>query len=173
MGYGDQFYLIPYESAAEAAQAVTRGEVDIAVSHQSQILETWQQGGVDVFAAFDGEPIAQGPFKGVEGVGQYGYPYFRNRCFIFAKAGADEQKIADLKALYAQILTDEEMVDWLNNTMLLEADMMTEEEVIAHIDNVKNTLTSTTIWLRVIAGLRSGMQGRSCIARFTSVTTAE
>ena len=50
----------------------------------------------------------------------------------------DEQKIADLKALYAQILTDEEMVDWLNNTMLLEADMMTEEEVIAHIDNVKN-----------------------------------
>ena len=132
MGYGDQFYLIPYESAAEAAQAVARGEVDIAVSHQSQILETWQQGGVDVFAAFDGEPIAQGPFKGVEGVGQYGYPYFRNRCFIFAKAGADEQKIADLKALYAQILTDEEMVDWLNNTML------TEEEVIAHIDNVKN-----------------------------------
>ena len=138
MGYGDQFYLIPYESAAEAAQAVARGEVDIAVSHQSQILETWQQGGVDVFAAFDGEPIAQGPFKGVEGVGQYGYPYFRNRCFIFAKAGADEQKIADLKALYAQILTDEEMVDWLNDTMLLEADMMTEEEVIAHIDNVKN-----------------------------------
>ena len=68
MGYGDQFYLIPYESAAEAAQAVARGEVDIAVSHQSQILETWQQGGVDVFAAFDGEPIAQGPFKGVEGV---------------------------------------------------------------------------------------------------------
>ena len=117
---------------------MARGEVDIAVSHQSQILETWQQGGVDVFAAFDGEPIAQGPFKGVEGVGQYGYPYFRNRCFIFAKAGADEQKIADLKALYAQILTDEEMVDWLNNTMLLEADMMTEEEVIAHIDNVKN-----------------------------------
>ena len=77
-------------------------------------------------------------FKGVEGVGQYGYPYFRNRCFVFAKAGADEQKIADLKALYAQILTDEEMVDWLNNTMLLEADVMTEEEVIAHIDNVKN-----------------------------------
>jgi len=30
------------------------------------------------------------------------------------------------------------MVDWLNNTMLLEADVMTEEEVIAHIDNVKN-----------------------------------
>ena len=138
MGYGDQFCLIPYESAAEAAQAVARGEVDVAVSHQSQILETWQQGGVDVFAAFDGQPIAQGPFAGVEGVGQYGYPYFRNRCFIFAKAGADEQKVADIKALYAQILADEEMVDWLNNTMLLEADPMTEEETIAHLENVRS-----------------------------------
>ena len=141
MGYGEQFYLIPYESAAEAAQAVARGEVDIAVSHQSQILETWQQGGVDVFAAFDDKAIAQGPFAGVEGVGQYGYPYFRNRCFIFAKAGADEKKIADIKALYAQILADAEMVDWLNNTMLLEADVMTEEATLAHIENVKNIVT--------------------------------
>ena len=30
------------------------------------------------------------------------------------------------------------MVDWLNNTMLLEADPMTEEETIAHIENVKS-----------------------------------
>ena len=68
----------------------------------------------------------------------FGYPYFRNRCFIFAKAGADEKKIADIKALYAQILADAEMVDWLNNTMLLEADVMTEEATLAHIENVKN-----------------------------------
>ena len=138
MGAGDQLKLTPYQSAAEAAQAVAKGETNFAVSHQSQILETYQQGGVDVVCAFDDKAIENGPFAGVEGVGSKGYPYFRNRCFIFAKAGADEQKIADLKALYAQILTDEEMVDWLNNTMLLEADMMTEEEVIAHIDNVKN-----------------------------------
>lgn len=141
MGYGEQFYLIPYQSAAEAAQAVSRGEVDIAVSHQSQILETWQQGGVDIVCAFDAEDIAQGPFKGVEGVGKYGYPYFRNCCFVFAKAGADEAKIAELKALYADILADAEMVDWLNNTMLLEADTMTEEEAIAQIENVKAIVT--------------------------------
>ena len=30
------------------------------------------------------------------------------------------------------------MVDWLNNTMLLEADVMTEEATLAHIENVKN-----------------------------------
>jgi len=141
MGYGEQFYLIPYQSAAEAAQAVSRGEVDVAVSHQSQILETWQQGGVDIVCAFDAEDIAQGPFKGVEGAGKYGYPYFRNCCFVFAKAGADEAKIAELKALYADILADAEMVDWLNNTMLLEADTMTEEEAIAQIENVKAIVT--------------------------------
>lgn len=141
MGYGEQFYLIPYQSAAEAAQAVSRGEVDVAVSHQSQILESYQQGNVDMVCAFDGEDIAQGPFQGLEGVGKYGYPYFRNCCFVFAKAGADEAKIDTLKALYADILADESMVDWLNNTMLLEAAPMTEEEAIAQIENVKAIVT--------------------------------
>ena len=41
MGYGDQFYLIPYESAAEAAQAVARGEVDIAVTLNSKRLSSF------------------------------------------------------------------------------------------------------------------------------------
>ena len=137
MGYGEQLEIIPYESAAEAAQAVSRGETNLAVSHQSQILETYKQGGVNVIAAFDGEDIAQGEFAGVEGVGKYGYPYFRNRCFIFARAGADAEKIAALKALYGEILADEEMVNWLHDDMLLEADPMSEEDVLAHVENVK------------------------------------
>ncbi len=138
MGFGDKLYIIPYESAAEAAQAAIRGETDLAISHQSQILEAWQQGGVNVIAAFDGEDIQQGPFKGVEGVGKYGYPYFRNRCLIFAKAGTDEAEIAALKALYKDILTDKEMVEWMNETMLIEADLLTEEDVLAHFENVRN-----------------------------------
>ena len=137
MGYGEQLEIIPYQSAAEAAQAVSRGETNLAVSHQSQILETYKQGGVNVIAAFDGEDIAQGEFAGVEGVGKHGYPYFRNRCFIFARAGADAEKIAALKTLYGEILADEEMVAWLHDDMLLEADPMTEEDVLAHIENVK------------------------------------
>ena len=47
MGAGDQLKLTPYQSAAEAEQAVAKGETNFAVSHQSQILETYQQGGVD------------------------------------------------------------------------------------------------------------------------------
>ena len=88
-----------YQSAAEAAQAVAKGETQFAVSHQSQIQETYQQGSVTVVCAFDEGPIENGPFAGVEGVGEYGYPYFRNRCFIMARAGTDEETVAELKAL--------------------------------------------------------------------------
>ena len=86
MGYGEKLKITPYSSAAEAAQAVARGETSFAVSHQSQILETYQQGGVTIVCAFDGEDIADGEFAGVEGVGKYGYPYFRNRCFVLARS---------------------------------------------------------------------------------------
>lgn len=138
MGAGDKLKLTPYQSAAEAAQAVARGETQFAVSHQSQILETYQQNGVTVVCAFDENNIANGPFEGVEGVGQYGYPYFRNRCFIMARAGTDEKKVAELKELYDKILADKEVADWLHETMLLEVDTMSVDDVEAHIENVKN-----------------------------------
>ena len=137
MGAGDQLKLTPYQSAAEAAQAVSRGETQFAVSHQSQILETYQQKGVTVVCAFDEGNIENGPFAGVEGVGQHGYPYFRNRCFVMARAGTDEKKVAELKELYGKILADEEVVDWLQNTMLLEVDTMSVADVEAHVENVK------------------------------------
>lgn len=138
MGAGDQLKLTPYQSAAEAAQAVAKGETNFAVSHQSQILETFQQGGVTVVCAFDEDAIQSGPFAGVEGVGAAGYPYFRNRCFILARKGTDAAKVAELKNLYDSILADSEVADWLNDTMLLEVDTMTEADVQAHIDNVKS-----------------------------------
>ena len=138
MGAGDQLKLTPYQSAAEAAQAVAKGETNFAVSHQSQILETFQQGGVTVVCAFDEDAIQSGPFAGVEGVGAAGYPYFRNHCFILARKGTDAAKVAELKSLYDSILADKEVADWLNDTMLLEVDTMTEADVQAHIDNVKS-----------------------------------
>ena len=138
MGAGDQLKLTPYQSAAEAAQAVAKGETAFAVSHQSQILETWQQGGVTIPCAFDDAAIANGPFAGVEGVGAAGYPFFRNRCFIMARKGTDAAKVAELKDLYGKILADEEVTTWLNDTMLLEVDTMSVADVEAHIENVKN-----------------------------------
>ena len=137
MGAGDKLKLTPYQSAAEAAQAVARGETQFAVSHQSQILETYQQNGVTIVCAFDEGNIESGPFAGVEGVGQHGYPYFRNRCFIMARAGTDEKKVAELKELYGKILADAEVVEWLQDTMLLEVDTMSVADVEAHVENVK------------------------------------
>ena len=138
MGAGGQLKLTPYQSAAEAAQAVARGETQFAVSHQSQILETYQQNGVTVVCAFDENDIANGPFAGVEGVGQHGYPYFRNRCFVMARAGTDSSKVTELKELYDKILADQEVADWLHDTMLLEVDTMSVADVEEHIENVKN-----------------------------------
>ena len=137
MGAGDQLKLTPYQSAAEAAQAVAKGETNFAVSHQSQILETYQQGGVTIPCAFDDAAIENGPFAGVEGVGASGYPYFRNRCFVMARKGTDASKAAELKDLYDKILADAEVVEWLSDTMLLEVDTMTVADVEAHIENVK------------------------------------
>ena len=142
MGVGDKLKLTPYQSAAEAAQAVARGETQFAVSHQSQILETYQQKGATIVCAFDEGNIENGPFAGVEGVGQHGYPYFRNRCFVMARAGTDEKKVAELKELYGKILADAEVVEWLQNTMLLEVDTMSVADVEAHVENVKSIVNS-------------------------------
>ena len=49
-----------------------------------------------------------------------------------------KEKVAELKALYGSILADEEVVTWLSDTMLLEVDTMSEEQVLEHIENVKN-----------------------------------
>ena len=138
MEVGDKLKLVPYQSAAEAAQAVSKGETDFAVSHQSQILEAYNQGAVTVVCAFDGEDLESEYFGTVEGVGKYGYPYFRNRCPIMAAAGTDEEKIAELKELYDEILADEEVVEWLHETMLLEVDPLTKEELEEHLANVKS-----------------------------------
>lgn len=138
MGAGDKLKLVAYQSAAEAAQAVAKGETQFAVSHQSQILETYQQGGVNIVCVFDEKAIENGPFAGVEGVGEKGYPYFRNRCFIMARAGTDEETVAQLKELYDKILADEEVVTWLQDTMLLEVDTMSQDDVNAHVENVKS-----------------------------------
>ncbi|MCI8916780.1 MAG: hypothetical protein HFF26_08985 [Oscillospiraceae bacterium] len=138
MGAGEKLKLTPYQSAAEAAQAVAKGETNFAVSHQSQILETYQQGGVTIVCAFDQDDITAGPFEGVEGVGKHGYPFFRNRCFIMARAGTDADKVSALKELYGKILADKEVAEWLQETMLLEVDTMSVEDVEDHIENVKN-----------------------------------
>ncbi|SPT67938.1 Tripartite tricarboxylate transporter family receptor [Anaerobiospirillum thomasii] len=140
MGAQGKLKLTPYTSAAEAAQAVARGETTFAVSHQSQILEASEQGTVDVIAAFDEKPIEHGPFAGVEGVGAYDYPYFRNRCLVMARAGTDGKTVEELKALYNKVLSDPEVSKWMQETMLIEVDPLTPQQVDDHVQNVKDII---------------------------------
>ncbi len=74
----------------------------------------------------------------MEGVGKYGYPYFRNRCLILARKGTDAKKIAALRELYDKILADQSVSEWLADTMLLQVDTMTNDQVLEHIENVKS-----------------------------------
>ena len=55
-----------------------------------------------------------------------------------ARAGTDAEKVSELKELYGKILADQEVADWLHDTMLLEVDTMSVEDVEAHVENVKS-----------------------------------
>lgn len=137
MAHADVVELVVCSSADEAANAVASGEADFAVSHQSQILEAYEQGKVTVICAFDGEDIEEGPFAGVEGVGKYGYPYFRNRCFVMAPKGLSAGKISQLRNVYQNIFEQEDIQNYYSE-MMIEIDPMTEQEVKEHLENVTN-----------------------------------
>lgn len=135
MSHADAVELIVCNSADEAAAAVASGEADFAVSHQSQILEAYEEGKVTVICAFDGEDITEGPFAGVEGVGKYGYPYFRNRCFVMAPKGLTAGEVAQLRNTYQKVFEQKEIQEYYSD-MMIEIDSMTEQEVQEHIENV-------------------------------------
>lgn len=133
--HADAVELVICNSADEAAAAVAGGEADFAVSHQSQILEAYEEGKVTVICAFDKNDIKEGPFAGVEGVGKYGYPYFRNRCFVMAPRGVTAGKVAQLRNLYQKMFEQEEIQEYYSD-MMIEIDPMTEQEVREHLENV-------------------------------------
>lgn len=137
MAHADAVELVVCSSADEAAMAVANGDADFAVSHQSQILEAYEQGKVTVICAFDEEDITEGPFAGVEGVGKYGYPYFRNRCFVMAPKGVSAGKVAQIRNLYQKLFEQEEIQSYYSD-MMIEIDPMTEQEVQEHLENVSN-----------------------------------
>lgn len=140
MSHADAVELVVCSSADEAAAAVINGEADFAVSHQSQILKAYEDGKVSVICAFDGEDITEGPFAGVEGVGKYGYPYFRNRCFVMAPKGLTAGEVAQLKNLYQKVFEQEEIQTYYSD-MMIEIDPMTEQDVQEHIENVSNIVS--------------------------------
>lgn len=134
--------VTPYTSAAEAAQAVAKGETNFAISHQTQILETAQQGKVDVIAAFANKTLEHGPFAGVRGVGEYGYPYITNACVVAAKAGTPNADVVKLRELYDAILKDESFVKWAQETMLIEINPMSDADFTLHLEQTRDIVNA-------------------------------
>lgn len=145
MGHAEEVELIICNSADEAAQAVVNGDADFAVSHQSQILEAYESGVVTIIGAFDSEDITDGPFAGVEGVGKYGFPYFRNRCFIMAPKGLTTGQVGTLKSTYGEILKDKDIIAYYDD-MLIEIDPMPEADVLEHLENVKGIVEGYSVF---------------------------
>lgn len=141
MGAKD-FKVTPYTSAAEAAQAVAKGETNFAISHQTQIMETAQQGKVNVLAAFSDKTIEYGPFTGVKGVGEYGYPYIINTCIVAARAGTSDADVKKLQELYNSITTDPDFVKWAQDTMLIEMRPMDAAAFKAHLESVRELVNT-------------------------------
>lgn len=136
MSHAEDIELITCDSADEAARAVVEGEAHFAVSHQSQIVEAYEAGKVTIIGAFDDKDITDGPLAGVEGVGKYGYPYFRNRCFIMAPKGVNAGQTKMLKSLYNSIMEQEDIIDYYSD-MMIEIDPMTDQEVKEHLESVR------------------------------------
>lgn len=145
MSHADEVELIICSSADEAANKVASGEADFAVSHQSQILSAFENGDVTIIGAFDGEDITEGPFAGVEGVGKYGYPYFRNRCFVMAPKGISTGKSGVLRSTYEQIFKQEDIIAFYDELMI-EIDPMTEQEVLEHLENVRKIVEGYSVF---------------------------
>lgn len=145
MSHAKDLELVVCESADQAADAVSNGVADFAVSHQSQILKAYEDGKVTIVCAFDGEDIAEGPFAGVEGVGKYGYPYFKNRCFIMAPKGVSAGKAAQLKKAYNDVFEQEEIQNYYDDLMI-QIDPMTEAEVKEYLDDVTEIIQGYTMF---------------------------
>ena len=66
-----------------------------------------------------------------------------------AAARKASELVAPLTAtlISGKILADQEVADWLHDTMLLEVDTMSVEDVEAHVENVKNITTNRPVSL--------------------------
>ncbi len=128
--------LISYNGANLALDAASKGETAFAVSHQSQAKGSVAGGILNPVVVFDKNGVNNDVFKNVKGVGEYGYSaYFRNRCFILARAGTDPAVVAKVRNAYLEILKKPEIVEFYK-TLMIEVDPLSLEEINKHIESV-------------------------------------
>ena len=134
---GLDFEYVSYNGAHLALEAVARGEAHVAISHQSQAKVAAEAGLVHPVVVFDEAGVTGGYFKGVKGVGEYGFTsHCRNRAFLMIRAGTDTAIVQKIYDAYYQILQKDE-IRQLFDELMIEFDPLDGAAIDRHIAEVK------------------------------------
>ncbi len=137
------YVLINYNGANLALAACSRGETDLAVSHQSQALSAVESGDLIPILVFDEKRTDNEPFLDVPCLAELGYrTYFPNTACLMAKKGTDPEIIEKLRTAYLKALDTDE-IEELYETLLIEKDPMAGSEYDEHIERVVAIVRST------------------------------
>lgn len=134
--------VIAYNGANLALEALMKGEVDLAVSHQSQAKQGVETGVITPVVLFDEKGSDKGVYAGVKGVGEYGYTaYCKNRSFLMARKGTNAAVIQKMYEGYKKILAQEE-IQQLYKNMMIEIEPLDAIEIRKHISEVQAMVKS-------------------------------
>ncbi len=134
---GLKLEVVAYNGANLALAALMKGEVDLAVSHQSQAKQGVETGVITPVVLFDEKGSDEGTYAGVKGVGEYGYTaYCKNRSFLMARKGTNAAIIQKVYEGYKEILAQEEIKQLYKN-MMIEIEPLDSIEITRHLAEVQ------------------------------------
>ncbi|MEE0132934.1 MAG: tripartite tricarboxylate transporter substrate-binding protein [Treponema sp.] len=134
---GLKLQVVAYNGANLALNALMKGEVDLAVSHQSQAKQGVETGIITPVVLFDEKGSDEGVYAGVKGVGEYGYTaYCKNRSFLMARKGTNAAIIQKVYDGYKEILAQEE-IKQLYKSMMIEIEPLDAIEINKHLTEVQ------------------------------------
>ena len=134
---GLKLQVVAYNGANLALNALMKGEVDLAVSHQSQAKQGVETGIITPVVLFDEKGSDEGVYAGVKGVGEYGYTaYCKNRSFLMARKGTNAAIIQKVYDGYKDILAQEE-IKQLYKSMMIEIEPLDAIEINKHLAEVR------------------------------------
>lgn len=139
---GLKLEIVAYNGANLAVNALMKGEVDLAVSHQSQAKHGVETGIITPVVLFDEKGSDEGVYAGVRGVGEYGYTaYCKNRSFLMARKGTNAAVIQKMYEGYKKILAQED-IQQLYKNMMIEIEPLDAIEIRKHLTEVQTMVKS-------------------------------
>lgn len=139
---GLKLEIVAYNGANLAVNALMKGEVDLAVSHQSQAKHGVETGIITPVVLFDEKGSDEGVYAGVRGVGEYGYTaYCKNRSFLMARKGTNAAVIQKVYEGYKKILAQED-IQQLYKNMMIEIEPLDAIAIRKHLTEVQTMVKS-------------------------------